>query len=311
MATLTTKKENAIKRLQDKLGVGEQLHSKLTNKLSENEFSELVEEVEVWSRSAANTLRQIFSDNHLSEDFLSNEDTVVPVDQTYAQKISELKRDIKTKTAKLEHVISDLDNDLYYQGVDTNVKVARIGLWQSIIIAIITAIAGIVTGFIASPSKTDPLDKQGLGKLTLEGKWKYICTSFDGSYQHGGRFKVQKDKDGALYLVGERMWRDTKDAITGTWTNKEYLESDYLQWHTNWIFVNKNSQMNFEYEIPTQKANILGYCSGRIYSEKDTVEYVKGNFYVLNENPILTGQIIFKRVTNDDYNSTQTLPKNH
>jgi hypothetical protein len=311
MATLTTKKETAIRRLQDKLTVGKQLLLKVTNELSEIDFTEVVEEIEVWSRSTANTLRQVFSDNHLSDDFLSDEDTIVPVELTHVQKIGELKKELKAKTAKLEHVINDLDNGLYYQGVDINVKVAKIGLWQSIIIAIITAIAGIVTGFIASPSKTDPLDKQGLSKLTLEGKWKYICTSFDGSYQHGGRFKVQKDKDGTLYLVGERMWRDTKDTTTGIWTNKEYLESDYLQWHTNWIFVNKSSQMNFEYEIPTQTANILGYCSGRIYAEKDTVEYVKGNFYVLNENPILTGQIIFKRVTNNDYNSTQTLPKNH
>lgn len=69
--------------------------------------------------------------------------------------------------------------------------------------------------------------------------------------------------------------------------------------------------MNFEYHIPTVDKEIIGYCSGIINSENDRVVSVKGNFYVLNQIPILTGQIIFKRVTDDDYDSKTTLQKNH
>jgi hypothetical protein len=189
---------------------------------------------------------------------------------------------------------------------------ARWGFWQTIIVAAITAIGGIITGYIGLPHKADPLDKQGLTDISLVGKWKYICTSFDGSYQHGGRFIVQKEKDGSLILNGERMWRDIKDTLFDGWIEKTYEESEYLLWHTNWIFVRNKTQMNFEYHIPMQDREIIGYCTGIINSmENSEVTSVKGQFYVLNQVPILTGQIIFKRVTEEDYSSRTTLVKNH
>ena len=106
------------------------------------------------------------------------------------------------------------------------------------------------------------------------------------------------------------MWRDTKDTLN-KWTCKNYPESEYLHWYTNWIFVKDDSKMNFEYEIPMEKRTVTGYCTGIIDAENRKVKSVKGNFYVLNDTPILTGQIIFKKITDDDYNSISTLPKNH
>ena len=311
MATLTTKKETAVKRLHDKLAEGKNLKSKASSEITLDDYSNLIEEFETWRSSVANTLRQIFSDNLLAENFLADEDVLVSTSQSLQENVRVLTKDIKSSIAKIEHILSDVESDLYYPVIDTDVRVATIGLWQSIIIAIITAAAGIVTGYLASPNKPEPAERQ-LGNVTLEGKWKYICTSFDGSYQHGGRFQVQKASDGSLYLIGERMWRDTYDSISKSWVNKDFNEADYLQWRTNWIYVNKDSEMYFEYEIPTQKnGKISGYCSGTITSQNGKVEYVKGNFYVLNAEQILKGQIIFKIVSDDDYNSKQTLPKNH
>jgi hypothetical protein len=310
MATITTKKDIAVKRLEEKLSSGNDFQRKFLNDVNQNEYSDLVDDFETWRNSTASTLRQLFSDNHLAEDFLEDDGVVVPVDKPHNEKVAELKKDVKNSIVKIEHLIFDVKNDLYYQGVDKEFKVAKLGLWQSITIAIITAVAGIITGYITSPNKTDPVERQ-LGSLTLEGRWKYICTSFDGTYQHGGRFQVQKEKDGTLYLVGERMWRDSYDTLTKTWKNKDFNESDYLQWHTNWIYVKNNAKMNFEYEIPMQKGNILGYCTGDITSQNGKVEYVKGNFYVLNAEEILKGQIIFKTVNDEEYNNKQSLPKNH
>lgn len=193
-----------------------------------------------------------------------------------------------------------------------HLSIARIGLWQAIGVAAITAISGGLTAYYAIPPRVDPQESQGVKEIGLSGKWKYICTSFDGSYQHGGRFEVRADDDGALFLSGERMWRDTKDAMTGNWTCRSYKESDFLQWHSNWIFVRNNTQMNFEYTIPMVDREVKGYATGAISTDVEgRVTHVRGQFYVLNNMPVLTGQIIFRRVSEEDYHSTTTLPKNH
>lgn len=183
--------------------------------------------------------------------------------------------------------------------------------WQTIIITVLTAICGAVTGYFGGPHKVDPVQEAALHALGIEGKWKYICTSFDGTYQHGGRLIIQKSSDGSFILNGERTWRDTKDTISGKWTYNVYRESDYGQWSSTWIFVKNNSVIRFEYEMPMQSITVKGYCTGIVNSKDNMAQEIKGNFYVLNNKPILTGQIIFKRVTDDDFNSASTLPKNH
>jgi hypothetical protein len=309
MAAITTTKELAIIRIQEKIKEAKIISTKLATQIGLAEYKKILNEADIWKISSGNTLKQIFSDEHLSSRFLDENDIVVPGNESLPEKISNLDDSINDDIKKLEHIINDLNNNLYSQQGDKETKLAKMGFWQTIIVALITAIAGIITGYIAIPHKIDPLQQQGLSKLTLEGKWKYICTSFDGSYQHGGRFTVQKEPDGSLILNGQRMWKDTQDTLTKAWTNKEFNEAEYMNWHTNWIFVRNKTQMNFEYYIPAQEKT--GYCTGIINSENDKVVSVTGEFYVLKQTPILNGQITFKRVTDEDYNSKSTLTKNH
>lgn len=310
MATITISKEKAIKRLSDKINEAEEITLQLKPNVSISEYSRLLDEGNIWIDSTADTLKQIFSDNHLSDKFSDDDDDSIESEPLSA-KIKNLKNELKDKIKRLEHIVDDLRDNIYKQQTDSQASLAKWGFWQTIIVALITAIAGIITGYIAIPHKISPLDKQGLSTLTLEGKWKYICTSFDGTYQHGGRLVVQKEKDGSLVLNGERMWRDTKDTLTQKWTCKNFEESDYLFWNTNWILVRNDTQINFEYKIPMKDRDVIGYCSGIIDSDDGKVVCIKGNFYVINQSPILTGQIIFKRVTDDDYGSKSTLTKNH
>lgn len=309
MATITTTKDLAIIRIQEKIKEAKIISSKLASGIGQSEYKKILNEAEIWKISSANSLKQIFSDEHLSSKFLDEDDIFVPENETLSERISNLDDSLKDDIKKLEHVINDLNKDLYSQQGDKETKLAKMNFWQTIIVALITAIAGIVTGYIAIPHKIDPLQQQGLSKLTLEGKWKYICTSFDGSYQHGGRFTVQKEPDGSLILSGQRMWKDTLNTLTNTWFNKDFNEAEYMNWHTNWIFVRNNTQMNFEYHIPSLEKT--GYCTGIINSENDKVISVTGEFYVLKQTPVLNGQITFKRVTDEDYNSKSTLTKNH
>lgn len=309
MATITTSKDKAIKRIQDKVVEGQMLLKKLSDDVNKSDYDNVLNDHETWRTSCFNTLRQIFSDEVLASKFLGDEDGY-PTDESFSQQLASLKSDIKTDVKKLLHTIDDLNDNLYSQGGDKEIKVAKLSLMTTIIVALITAIGGIVAGYVALPHKPDPLAIQGLDNVSLEGKWKYICTSFDGSYQHGGRFTVQKQKDGSLILNGERIWSDTKDTLNN-WICKTYPESEYLHWFTNWIFVKDDSKMNFEYVIPMQDRTVTGYCTGIIDAEDKQVKSVKGNFYVLNDTPILTGQIIFRKVTDEDYNSGSTLSKNH
>src|SRR6202000_1250881 len=114
------------------------------------------------------------------------------------------------------------------------------------------------------------------------GRWKYICTSFDGTYQHGGRLTVQKQSDGSLSLDGERMWKDTQDTLKHVWTYINFAPGNYLDWDSDWILVRNNTSINFEYKIQMQDKEVIGYCSGTIYSKKDTALEIKGHFYVVN-----------------------------
>jgi hypothetical protein len=306
MATINVNREVAIERIESKISEAKKLKEKLTTSLDPEVFKNELYEAEEWKINTVNTLQQVFSDNILADTFTKIDLNKCLQSPELSNKITILNTEISSGIKKLENILTDIRKGLFYTTIHPQLRVAQISLWKSIIITIAGAL---ISAFFAYKSKSE--NSQGLRDLTLQGKWKYICTSFDGTYQHGGRFEVQKGRDGSLFLSGERMWRDTEDTLTGKWNNRNYTESEYLQWYTNWIYVNNSSQMNFEYVIPTKTKNILGYCTGRILSNKKLVEYVKGNFYVLTETPILTGQIIFKRVSDSDYYSITTLPKNH
>lgn len=304
MSRLVILKEKAIEKLNQRATDGRSLIQLLKANQDVNKEM-LLEEYDFWRTGTVSVLRQIFSDDHIAKEFQED----APFTQTNDSNIlEELEKSIKYDLRSIEHTTKCI-NDNTYEFIETeNQKAARLSLWQTVIVTLVTALGTIFTGYMALPSKS--AQQQGLVNVTLAGHWKYICTAFDGSYQHGGRLTVDKDEDGLLSLVGERMWRDNKDS-TGTWINTNFKESDFLQWHTTWINVRKNREISFEYRIPTQDRDILGYCTGHITTEKDTVVRVMGQFYVLNERPILTGQIIFKKVSKDEYESDSTLMKNH
>lgn len=71
---------------------------------------------------------------------------------------------IKKSVQKKSYQAKDKEN--------TQTKIAKWGFWQTVIVSLITAIAGIITGYLALPHKMDALEKQGLSNITLEGKWK-------------------------------------------------------------------------------------------------------------------------------------------
>lgn len=56
----------------------------------------------------------------------------------------------------------------------------------------------------------------------------------------------------------KEMWLDRKDKETKVWAYQTFEESDYLLWHTNWIFVRNNTQINMEYHIPMQDKELIG-----------------------------------------------------
>ena len=187
---------------------------------------------------------------------------------------------------------------------DPIISKSRIDLWQAIIIALITAIASIITTYIAQPSKpATAIDKQGLGNLSIQGKWLYVCTDYNKKYQHGGRFKVNKLSNGALQLNGERMWKDVQNVQSAKWICNEFKGDQILPWKSNWIYVHDENQFNMEYEITVNGDVIKGYSNGDITIENNQVQKIEGYFYqLLPQTPLLAGRITFYKVTDNDYN---------
>lgn len=191
------------------------------------------------------------------------------------------------------------------KAADPEIEKAKIGMRQAIIIAFITAVTGLIGGH-AIPIEIDPITKQGLEDLSLEGKWKYMCVDGKGHYEHGGRFYIDKDRTGALELIGQRMFKDTLNLATNKWVAMRFPASQYLEWHSNWIFVNKGTQFNFEYEVEADRL-VKGYCTGKIQKakegEKEKVISVSGHFYQLYPARTLSGTITFTRISDDEYSN--------
>lgn len=181
------------------------------------------------------------------------------------------------------------------------VKIAEIGMKQAIIISMITSLTGVITGYYTIKKPVDPQEVQGVTKLDLEGKWKYICTDFNGKYQHGGRFYIEKQANGALLLVGQRMFKDTIIEKANKWVPHNFKPSEYLGWNSNWIYVNSNTQFNFEYFINT--TNTKGYCTGYIEKDGSKVSRIDGHFYQLLPSKNLAGQVVFIKISENEYNN--------
>jgi hypothetical protein len=127
----------------------------------------------------------------------------------------------------------------------------------------------------------------------LLGTWKYTCTSFDKSYQHGGEFVINKLPDGKMKLSGFRMWRGTKNDKTKQWERTYYDESEYTQWRSVFILMIDDHHFAFEYEVPQKVGVLMGYCKCAFISLSDEKLKVMGDFYELN-SPV-TGQIVFEK----------------
>jgi hypothetical protein len=189
--------------------------------------------------------------------------------------------------------------------VRSEVEIAKIGMRQAIIIAVITAFSGIITGiftgYFAIPKPIDPQIQQGVKDLSLEGKWKYVCTDYKREYQHGGRFYIEKDSHGGLILVGQRMFKDVKNDTLNKWVPKVFPSSEYANWNSTWIYVHDNVQFNFEYEITSYGKK--GYCTGRINKENNKIQSITGNFYQLFPAENLAGSVIFTKISDVEYAS--------
>ncbi len=315
MATITVTKEIALERIQEIISDARKLIEECKPTITQNDYRTLLNRYETWMNSTIIVLAEIFTEKKISETFFSAEDISLS-EETHSEKILSLTSEISNEITKLEGLIKSLQMGIYSQEENPTIVVAKIARRQAITISIITAIAGIITGIIAGylgiPHKIDPVKQQGFKNISLNGKYKYLCTSFDGTYQHGGRIIVQKGADGSLVLHGERMWKDIKDTITNKWHDSNFAEGNYLQWSSDWIYVINDSKINFEYEISSQNNLIKGYCTGDILTdEKGKVQSLTGNFYVLNSKPILNGSMLFQAVNDSIYNTKSTLKKNH
>lgn len=176
---------------------------------------------------------------------------------------------------------------------------AKFKMIQVIAVSVITAISGAAAGHFAVP--VDPQKQQGVKGLALEGKWKYMCTDGKGTYEHGGRFEISKDKNGALSLRGERMFRDTVNPLTHQWVVRDFPDNQYLEWDSDWIFVHDDIQMNFQYTL-TSNSLIRGYCTGSIKKNADNeAREVDGHFYQLYPARNLSGGITFSRIDEAEY----------
>ncbi len=305
MPTITISTLKAIERLQQKHQTGTSL---LTNFATADEINwdDNVTSYEDWHSSVARLLGQIFSDQTVSDEFKDDDFGQNEERRNNYDHKTLFKREFGGKIRKLSSIINDLQSGLYQEAKPNRDK------WNEFLRTLIITIVGIVGGIIAgrvSNQDNSARSKQGLDKLSVEGKWKYICTGLGGRYQHGGRFTMLKDENGAYYLSGNRMWRDDFDSLNKKWVEKTYVPNEYLNWSSEWIFVKDKSKMYFEYVIPNQPLETRGFCSGDIDRVGDSVKSVTGSFYVLNNTPILTGKIYFERVTNSEFNSPSPLPK--
>lgn len=253
-----------------------------------------------WRSSCGQQLKQLFTEKSISDDFLKVGALVISeTNRTLENYILDLQEDITDDLNNLSKIEDDVFTDLY----TTQPSSFKVEVWKAAAAAIITAIASIITTIIVSPPK-DPSAKamQGLQDLSLNGKWLYVCTDYNGFYQHGGTFTVTTLSDGALQLNGLRMWKDTYDTVNKVWSCKTFTSEKILPWYSTWIYVHARNQFNMEYEITVDGQIVKGYCTGSIKEGNAEVQKIEGYFYqLLPRIPLLAGRVTFNKVGDSEY----------
>lgn len=311
MVHLTRSSEDAVRLLDDKIASGETLQLSCSKVQANRDLDKVIDEYEVWENSCAGLLRVIFDDESISKEFKETGFVSYDLNRSFAEDIHAMHTDIKQSVSKLKSVKSDILNGVYENKPkdipepNPTVASAKIARSSAIIVALITACFGFLTAYIAIPSKPPTqLQKQGFENLSIEGKWKYICTDYNGLYQHGGRFTVSKNSLGAMQLSGERMWRNTYDSLTKSWIFNEFKGTSVLTWKSRWIYVHNVNDFNMEYEIIVNGESVKGYCTANIVQDHNQIQKMDGSFYqLLPRTPLLAGTIKFIKVTDYDYDN--------
>jgi hypothetical protein len=142
-------------------------------------------------------------------------------------------------------------------------------------------------GKITANPKTDSNSR-------LAGKWKYTCTSFDKSYQHGGIFIIKPLPNGKLKLQGQRMWKGLRSDEGKKWDRIYYEETEYTQWRSVYIYEIDSENFAFEYEVPQNTGVLTGYCRCSLIDSNEINEKFNGDFFELNS--LINGQIVFEKI---------------
>jgi len=113
MSTILTTQDKAVKHIQSKISEATNILSKLTPNISSTDYSRALVETETWKGSTENVLKQIFSDNHIANNFVEYDFVSPTKTNSLFQNISDLSDEIKNDIIKLNHIITDLNAGLY------------------------------------------------------------------------------------------------------------------------------------------------------------------------------------------------------
>ncbi|TWI81698.1 hypothetical protein IQ13_2717 [Lacibacter cauensis] len=148
MATLIKTKNDTIKHLEDKVRDGQIILSKCHNLRNQNEYEKLLDEHEIWWKSSGNLLKQLFSDDEISKDFLDVGFISFDPNESFQDKVSAFSQSTYSDIEKLKTIIKDVTNDLYSS--QTNSQSTNKNKWErshkialaSLVVAIVVLIFG-------------------------------------------------------------------------------------------------------------------------------------------------------------------------
>jgi hypothetical protein len=148
MATLKKSKNDTLKHLDDKVRDGQTILLKCQTIRNKNDYDKLVDEHEIWWKSSGNLLKQLFSDEEISKDFLYVGFVSFDGNASFYDKVSDFNQNITTDIEKLKIVVNDVTNDLY--SLHINSQPTNKSKWErshkialaSLIVAVIVLIWG-------------------------------------------------------------------------------------------------------------------------------------------------------------------------
>lgn len=113
MANLVKSKDDAIKFLENKIQHGQIIHTKCQNIRNQNDYDKLLDEHEIWRNSSGNLLRQLFSDDSISKDFMFVGVISYDPNESLYDQVNDFAQDVSSDVEKLKSIINDVRNDLY------------------------------------------------------------------------------------------------------------------------------------------------------------------------------------------------------